>query len=226
MDPDELMTAALKIGTPDDAVGHPDSYSPRQRDVLEAALGLLVEGGDRALTTTALARTANCSKESIYKWFGDREGLLSAIVTHQASKVRNIDQDALPQGRAAFEAALRAFAEDLLTVLMSDTSLALNRLSIGAVRGEDAGLGAVLLERGKRRIETRALVLLEAGRSAGHLSFDTADAAYQALYGLIIGDRHVRALLGDAPDAAAIPGIATSAITQFLALFGAEDAST
>ena len=64
------------------------AFSARQNEVLEVALKLLVEGGDKALTTAALARAANCSKESLYKWFGDRDGLLAAIVTHQASRVR------------------------------------------------------------------------------------------------------------------------------------------
>ncbi|RQP04067.1 MAG: TetR/AcrR family transcriptional regulator, partial [Paracoccus sp. BP8] len=38
------------------------ALSPRQNDVLEQALRLLVEGGDRALTTASIARAANCSK--------------------------------------------------------------------------------------------------------------------------------------------------------------------
>ncbi|MBW8282891.1 MAG: TetR family transcriptional regulator, partial [Rhizobium sp.] len=45
-------------------------FSPRQSAVLAEALRLLVEGGDKALTTAGLARAANCSKESLYKWFG------------------------------------------------------------------------------------------------------------------------------------------------------------
>ena len=54
---------------------------------LNAALRLLVEEGD-ALTMTAVARRASCSKETLYKWFGDRDGLLTATVQWQASKVR------------------------------------------------------------------------------------------------------------------------------------------
>jgi hypothetical protein len=48
--------------------------SPRQNAVLEQALRLLVDGGEKALTTSGVARAANCSKESLYKWFGDRDG--------------------------------------------------------------------------------------------------------------------------------------------------------
>ena len=200
-------------------------FSARQNAVLEAALRLLVEGGERALTTAAVAAAANCSKESLYKWFGDRDGLLAAIVTYQASKVRVFDDDAAPATRAEFEAALCRFAEDLMTVLFSDTSLALNRLSIGSVRGGEAGLGAVLLERGKRRIEDRARALLDIGRSRQFIHFNEAESAYQALYGLIIGDRHIRALLGDgaAFSKAAIPAHASYAVGQFIKLHASPD---
>ena len=43
----------------------------RQGAVLEQALRLLVDGGEKALTTAGVARAASCSKESLYKWFGE-----------------------------------------------------------------------------------------------------------------------------------------------------------
>ena len=195
-------------------------FSPRQNAVLGVALTLLVEGGDKALTTAGLAKAANCSKESLYKWFGDRDGILAAIVTYQASKVRAVDERASPGTMEAFQAALTAFAEDLLAVLLSDTSLALNRLSIGAVRGDSPGLGAVLVEKGKRRIEARAIHLLSHGKRQRFISFDDAAAAYTALYGLIIGDAHIRALLGDDPQLSADEqkAHAARAVDQFLTL--------
>ncbi len=46
--------------------------SERQQAVLDAVLALMVEGAP--LTMTAVARRASCSKETLYKWFGDRDG--------------------------------------------------------------------------------------------------------------------------------------------------------
>lgn len=71
---------------------HSAGISPRQNAVLDQALRLLVEGGEKALTTSGLARAANCSKESLYKWFGDRDGLLAAMITFQQSKVRTFER--------------------------------------------------------------------------------------------------------------------------------------
>ena len=64
-----------------------DELSARQQEVLTAALDLMVEAGD-GFTMTAVARRANCSKETLYKWFSNRDGLLTATVQWQAAKVR------------------------------------------------------------------------------------------------------------------------------------------
>jgi AcrR family transcriptional regulator len=199
-------------------------FSPRQNAVLAVALAMLVEGGDKALTTAGLAKAANCSKESLYKWFGDRDGILAAIVIYQASKVRGVEERATPPTPEAFKAALTAFAEDLLAVLLSNTSLALNRLSIGAVRGDEAGLGAVLVDKGKRRIEARAIHLLNHGKRQRFITFDDAATAYSTLYGLIVGDAHIRALLGDDPQISegGQKAQAARAVDQFLTLHSIE----
>ncbi|MCC5779404.1 TetR/AcrR family transcriptional regulator [Nitratireductor sp. B36] len=205
-----------------------DEFTPRQRAVLDKALGLLVEGGERALTTAGLARAANCSKESLYKWFGDRDGLLAAMIAHQASKVRaRIDGgEKLDHGR--FRAHLVDFANDLLQVLSGDVSLALNRLAIGQASREGSRLGALLIERGRRGIDKRAGALLEAGRQRGLIAYHDRDAAYHTLYGLIVRDLHVRMLLGEAgvrrlDNHAAL---AEEAVEQFFVLFGVRKEET
>lgn len=202
-------------------------YTPRQNAVLEKALGLLVEGGDRALTTARIARAANCSKESLYKWFGDRDGLLAAIVTYQASKVRAPGSGQLPQTAEAFHAQLTGFAVDLLSVLSGDVSLALNRLAIGQASRDDAQLGQLVLERGRKVIGLRAGALLEAGRLRNFIRYDDQQAAFRTLYGLIIRDFHVRQLLGDTLDAGEsdFEAQARTAIDQFFQLYGTDKRS-
>ncbi|WP_186396917.1 TetR/AcrR family transcriptional regulator [Stappia sp. TSB10GB4] len=199
----------------------PDSdFTPRQNEVLASALRLVVDGGEKALTTAAVARAANCSKESLYRWFGDRDGLLAAIVAHQAAKVRVPSESAGALDLAEFRGRLATFAEDLLTVLAGDTSLALNRIAIAHASRHGAPLGRLLLERGRERIATRARTLLEAGRDQGHVDFDDATEAYRTLYGLIIRDAHGRWLLGQPPlgEDADFAGQARRAVDQFIAL--------
>ncbi|MCR4267147.1 TetR/AcrR family transcriptional regulator [Nitratireductor sp. ZSWI3] len=208
-----------------DIPGAPESFTPRQRAVLDRALELLLEGGERALTTAGLARAASCSKESLYKWFGDRDGLLAAMISHQASKVRARIDDGSALDLSRFRAHLVDFATDLLQVLAGDVSLALNRLAIGQASREGSRLGQLLIERGRRGIDRRAGALLDAGRRRGLIVYGDRDAAYHTLYGLIVRDLHVRMLLGEAgarqPEKFA--ALAEEAVTQFFVLFGVRE---
>jgi AcrR family transcriptional regulator len=172
-------------------------FSPRQSAVLAEALRLLVEGGDKALTTAGLARAANCSKESLYKWFGDRDGLLAAMISFQQSKVRTAERPGERLTSEALRDHLETFAFDLIEVLSGDVSLALNRLAIGQSSRDGSKLGRLLVEHGRRQIDRRARSLIDAGKRAGLLRFEDADGAYHTLYGLIVSDLHVRMLLGE-----------------------------
>lgn len=219
--PQPASPAIASSATPRTAT--PD-FTERQGDVLACALKLLVEGGEKAMTTAGIARAANCSKESLYKWFGDRDGLLAAVITYQAAKVRTPGAAEERPDAETYRARLETFAADLLSVLCGDVSLALNRLAIGQASRSDALLGRLLIDRGRRAIHDRALALLNTGRSLGYLTFEDTEEAYQTLYGLIVRDLHVRALLGEIPanadDGAGYPAQAARAVNQFYRLFG------
>ena len=199
-----------------------ESFTPRQNAVLECALQLLVAGGERALTTAGLARAANCSKESLYKWFGDRDGLLAAMITYQASKVRTPGPRETMATPDDFSRSLTVFAEDLIGVLSGEVSLALNRLAIGQADRDSARLGALVREHGRLPIEMRARALLELGRRHGYVHFADTHEAYETLYGLIVRDSHVRMLLGEPPVGLSDdrPRRARLAISQFFRLYG------
>jgi AcrR family transcriptional regulator len=199
-------------------------FTPRQNEVLEQALRLLVEGGDRALTTSGLARAANCSKESLYKWFGDRDGLLAAMIAYQASKVRTSERSGERLTEDLLKQNLEQFARDLLEVLAGDVSLALNRLAIGQTSRDGSKLGKLLVEHGRSQIDRRAIALIDAGKRAGYLRFDKADIAYHTLYGLIVSDLHVRLLLGE-PGPKDSARQAERAVEAFLSLHGAPRAT-
>lgn len=194
----------------------------RQRDVLDAVLRLLVEDGDR-LTMTAVARRASCSKETLYKWFGDRDGLLTATVQWQASKVRvpPVDRKGLDLG--SLTASLERYASDWLRVISSDTSIALNRVAVVHAGTDKRDLGAIVLERGRFALGRRLKPVLEAGREAGLLDFEDAETAFRTFFGLVARDVQIRLLLGDPLELAdaEIDGDAVRATQQFLALYGA-----
>ncbi|MEO6394357.1 MAG: TetR/AcrR family transcriptional regulator [Devosia sp.] len=210
------MTVAIRPAT--------DSFTPRQQAVLTAALDLLVEAGD-GLTMTAVARRASCSKETLYKWFGDRDGLLIATVQWQAAKVRVplVDRRALDIN--SLRASIYQFGRDLLATLAGSTSVTLNRLAI-AHATEDNGLGAIVLDNGRLTMGKRLKPVLEAGRDARLLKFDNSEAAFRTFFGLVVRDVQIRLLLGDkvAPSTKEIEADAERATEQFLLLYGTNQA--
>ncbi|BBC38766.1 TetR family transcriptional regulator [Streptomyces graminofaciens] len=65
------------------STGRPAAFQERsrrsQQDILQAGYALLEEGGADALTVAAVAERAGMAVGSIYRRFGDKEGLLLAI---------------------------------------------------------------------------------------------------------------------------------------------------
>ncbi len=197
-----------------------DTFTPRQQAVLTAALDLLVEAGD-GLTMTAVARRASCSKETLYKWFGDREGLLTATVQWQAAKVRVPAVDRRTLDPVSLQSSVRQFARDLLSTIAGTTSVTLNRLAISHA-SEDNGLGAIVLDNGRFTMGKRLKPVLEAGRDARLLKFDNSEVAFRTFFGLVLRDVQIRLLLGDKLDLTAkeIEADAERATEQFFMIYG------
>ena len=196
--------------------------NPRQEEVLDAVLDLLAQGRD-ALTMSAVAQRASCSKETLYKWFGDRDGLLTATVRWQASKVRAGSYDGARLDASALRGSLEAFAGNWLKVISSRTSIALNRVAVSHAGSGSSNLGQIVLANGRFAIGERLKPLLEAARDAGLLAFDDTEAAFRTFFGLVGRDVQIRLLLGDTLRLtdAEIARDAARATQQFLTLYGA-----
>jgi AcrR family transcriptional regulator len=201
-------------------------FTPRQQAVLTAALDLLVENGD-GLTMTAVARRASCSKETLYKWFGDRDGLLTATVQWQAAKVRMPQVSRTGISAKTLRLSMEQFARDLLTVITGEVSITLNRTAVTHAAQEKDSLGTIVLDNGPLAIRRRLKPILEAGRDARLLRFESSEDAYRTFFGLVVRDVQIRLLLGDksltqSNVTANIEADVKAAIDQFFALYGAK----
>jgi len=212
----------LAAATIDIAEGEAEALTARQEAVLDAVLALMVEQGGE-FSMTDVARHASCSKETLYKWFGDRDGLLAATVQWQASKVRAGNWDSQRLDAAQLRESLERFAANWLGVISSSTSIALNRVAVGQAASDKSDLGRIVLTNGRFAIGERLKPLLDAGRAAGLLAFDNTEMAFRTFFGLVGRDVQVRLLLGDALALTAdeIAADAARATEQFLTLFGA-----
>lgn len=205
-------------------VSKPDEpeFSPRQKEVLTAALDIMVEAGD-AFTMNAVAARANCSKETLYKWFDDRDGLLTATVRWQAAKVIIEPPENEGLDHESLHHSLERFATRWLEVLSGDVSVALNRLAITHAASSKSTLGVIVLKNGPFAMAARLYPVLELGRNAGLLAFEDVDEAFRDFFGLVVRDMQIRALLGDERDAGLVDvgQDAKRATQQFFALYGA-----
>ncbi len=199
-----------------------EALTDRQKAVLDAALAAMMEEGD-ALTMTSVSRRASCSKETLYKWFGDRDGLLTATVRWQASKVNVPIVDKSTLERKSLTATLEQFAKDWLTVISSDTSIALNRLAVSHAGSGKTNLGSIVLKNGRQAMGRRLEPVLEAGRETGLLTFENTDETFRTFFGLVLRDVQIRLLLGDQLklSAAEISAHAAEATQQFFTLYKA-----
>jgi len=192
--------------------------NPREQEVLAAVLKLMVEEGD-AFSMASVASRASCSKETLYRWYGDRDGLLTATVKWQASKVVLPE---FPSGAFAVEQyreVLVAFAKSWLSVIIGEISVALNRMAITHAGSAKSNLGRIVLENGPLEMKRRLKPLFVDAAQAGHCAI-LADDAFRLFFGLVVADSQIRALLGDGtlPNQTEIDALAGHAVEQFMAL--------
>ncbi|MFI6576036.1 TetR/AcrR family transcriptional regulator C-terminal domain-containing protein [Nocardiopsis sp. NPDC050513] len=185
----------------------------RRHTALDAALAELLEHGIARTTMHAVATRAGSSKESLYTWFGNRQGLLAALIERQAHHVDTaltaaIDHTADPR------TTLTAITRNLLTLLTGDTSTALNRAAMTSPE-----LAELLLRHGRHTTGPRIAAYLSTLADQGHLHIDDPQEAFQLLYGLTVRDLQIRVLLGEHPPTAHdIRTQAQTAVDRFLTL--------
>ena len=80
----------------------PEQRVSRER-VLDAALAIVREQGEQALSARAVAERAGCSVQPIYSLFGDMKGLVDALCEHARAWVADYNRDHARDGKNLFE---------------------------------------------------------------------------------------------------------------------------
>lgn len=92
----------------------------RRQEIIAAALVLLKNTSLHSLKMEAVARDANVSKATLYKYFGSRQVFLDEVVTSQLSPKRKSIQDVIRNTNSVHEAVHTTMAKllrDLLSVV-------------------------------------------------------------------------------------------------------------
>jgi AcrR family transcriptional regulator len=185
--------------------------------VLDAALAVITEQGYERATMSDVAVRAGASKETLYSWFGDREGLIAALIEANADASAERLAAVVRERPATADTARRAlvgYAVGLLTLLTGPSSVTLNRAAMAS-----PALARTLLSSGRHRIGPIVEGYLEHLHAAGIIHAPDTDAAYRTLYGLVVRDSQIRVLLGEpAPSPQEIADHAEAAVTGFLTI--------
>jgi AcrR family transcriptional regulator len=168
--------------------------SIRQQEIEAAAYAVLEEKGYAGASMLAIASRARASNETLYAWYGDKQGLFKALVTRNAAEVKVLLEAEL--GAHDPMATLGLLGPRLLALLTGPRAVALNRAAAADPSGE---LGAAISQAGRETVLPLIEAVLERARRRGRLDFERpADVA--GLYlDLLIGDLQIRRVIGRAP---------------------------
>lgn len=203
-------------GIPNDGVkGSPE----RRAEILGAAFELLVERGYRGTSTLAIAQRARTSKETIYNWFGSKEGLFRELI---GSRTGAAGFDAARVAGMPVEPALVGIGTTLLDLLLRDEVIAVNRAAIAEARTQP-DLARILYERGRGDTFHPIAAYLAAKAADGTLRIPDPARAAEVFFSLLLGGVQWRRLLdiGPATDAAFVAQRARETAALFLRLYGA-----
>jgi TetR/AcrR family transcriptional repressor of mexJK operon len=183
--------------------------------MLEAAKAVFIEDGYADTTLDEVIRRSGGSRATLYKQFGDKEGLFAAIISDLCAEI------VTPLANSASgqepEAVLLAFGRAFMTGLMEPSGLALYRVLIGeAVRFPE--LAAAVYRAGPAVAAEELAKHLRRWIAEKQIRLADPDLAARQFLELIKGDLHFRALLRlePHPTAAEIDACVRSAVRLFL----------
>ncbi|MDD9728237.1 TetR/AcrR family transcriptional regulator [Roseovarius sp. SK2] len=172
-----------------------ENRSLRQQQIETAAYALLEEKGYAGTSMLAIARKARASNETLYNWYGDKQGLFKALVTRNAAEVKSLLEEELAAKENPM-ATLARFGPKLLELLLGDRAIALNRAAAADPTGE---LGAVISEAGRETVLPLLVETLEQAKRRGDLSFDHPEETAALYMNLLVGDLQIRRVIGRVP---------------------------
>ncbi|TCU15356.1 TetR/AcrR family transcriptional regulator [Rhizobium sullae] len=167
----------------------------RRAAIEKAAYKLLRERGYGGTSMLAIAKEAKASNETLYRWYADKNALFKTMVESNA-KATKAALDAAVVDRADPLTALEAVAPILLSMLLGEKAISLNR----AAAADDGGeLGATIAAAGRDSVVPLIEKLIERGLETGAMAAPSASLAAEWFISLLIGDLQIRRVIGTLP---------------------------
>jgi len=190
----------------------------RMREIEAVAYAMFAEGGFEGTSMLAVAKRAKASNETLYRWYGDKNGMFASMVRANAAMVRDALVDASEVGGSPLERLSRV-APVLLGMLLGERAIALNRAAASDPTG---ALGQLLAQGGREDVLPLIDGLLRNAVSQGALRAPEGGGIAGLFVKLLVGDSQIRRVIGTMPapseaDVAAQAGLAIGQLCRLCA---------
>jgi len=170
----------------------------RRQAMLDAAGSVFSEKGYEAATLAEVVARSGGSLSTLYALFGNKSGLLTAMVSERCERISSIIDGATLSGREP-AVALREIARYLLDQLIDPDGIALLRIVI-AESGRQPELGQRFYEAGPASGRRTMGRYLASQVKRGALDIDDPEAASIYFFHMLLGDLQMRMLCGVSVD--------------------------
>jgi AcrR family transcriptional regulator len=170
----------------------------RRAQILDAATAVFLEHGYAGATIELIVARAGASKATIYSFFGDKEGLFTALIVERAERILAGFPD-VEVGKVDVPTALAAIARRYMDVAMSPDAIGLFRLIL-AEGPRFPDLVKRFYRVGHDRVAAGVAKALRTWARRGRISADDPDRLATQLLDVVRGDLHLRVVAGLPPD--------------------------
>ncbi len=189
----------------------------RREAILDAAKGLFLEKGFQQTSLCDILRRSKGSRSTLYKLFGNKEGLLEAMIQESTDEAWGILQTWLTDHPAASEQALVDLGCRFMKTLLAPGALAVHRVLVSeAPRVPEQA--AFFFEAGPERTKARLTAWFAEAQDVGDFVDGEPALLAELFLGMVFGDTFFRRVLGLSVelDQAAIEQKVRTAVAVFL----------
>lgn len=191
----------------------------RRRAMVEAAYSLFIEKGYASVSVDDIIRASKGSKSSLYKFFGNKEGILKAVVGSLADEMLREIHLEFPSGKTPRE-ALNRIGMVLVDLALSDNAINQHRHAVSHARAFP-DVAKLWYESGPRRTFDGLAELLKKEAAAGRLRIADPDRAALLFAGMVIFHDNMRRLVCLPPSPRSeLKKTVSEAVEVFLAAYG------
>jgi len=173
-----------------------ETRQARKEQIEQVAYELLIEHGYDGTSMLKIAKRAKASNETLYRWYGDKQGLFKAMVDRNAQHVREFLDAELAIERMPL-ATIQALGPKLLELLVGPRAVALNRAAAADASGE---LGAAIAQAGRNTVLPLVVSVFEVAQKEGYVDATrSAEQVAEVYLNLLVGDLQIRRVIGVVP---------------------------